>query len=358
MSVSFKIESSTGGYAVEIGTGLFQQVLQAKSRDIVIADDRFIPELKLASVPALAVPANELTKSLDALTDLILQLRQMGANRQTRLVAVGGGVVQDVATFIASVYMRGVEWVYMPTTVLAMVDSCIGGKSSINVGAYKNLIGTFHPPAKVMIDPALALTLTDEQRVSGLIEAAKICYCRGFEHFQEYLQCEPRAAMTEKQMETVIIASLHAKKWFIEIDEFDKKERLLLNFGHTFGHAIESASHFRIVHGIAVGIGIQCAIELGRELGTSYADTQSVTRLEAHLGDLLSGIPGLGKEVKGLSMAEILRSFEGDKKHKTDSYTAILPAESGAIELISLRRTEQTMRTIQAAISNALRRFF
>jgi 3-dehydroquinate synthase len=356
MSAFSKIESSTGGYAVEIEAGLFQDVLQAKSRDIVIADDRFIPELRRAGVPSLAVPANELTKSLDALTDLILQLRQMGANRQTRLVALGGGVIQDVATFIASVYMRGVEWVYMPTTLLAMVDSCIGGKSSINVGMYKNLIGTFHPPAMVKIDPALALTLTDEQRVSGLVEAAKICYCRGFEVFEDYLQCEPGASMTEEQMERVIIASLHAKKWFIEIDEFDQKERLLLNFGHTFGHAIESASHFRIVHGIAVGIGIQCAIEFGRELGRSYAGTHSVTLLEPHLGELLSGIPDLGEEIKTLSMAEIQRGFEGDKKHKTDSYTVILPTESGAVELISLERTEQTVRKIEAAISNALRR--
>ena len=318
MSVSFKIESSTGSYAVEIETGLFRDVMQARSHDIVIADERFIPELSLANVCALAVPANEPTKSLDALTDLILRLRQMGANRQTLLVALGGGVIQDIATFIASVYMRGVEWVYMPTTVLAMVDSCIGGKSSINVGVYKNLIGTFHPPKMVKIDPALALTLTDEQRVSGLIEAAKICYCRGFEVFQEYIRCEPQASMSSQQMEMVIIASLKAKKWFIEIDEFDHKERLLLNFGHTFGHAIESASHFNIVHGIAVGIGIQCAIELGRELGRSYAGVGSVTLLEAHLGNLLNGIPGLAHEIRMLSIAEIQRSFEGDKKHKTD----------------------------------------
>ncbi|MGA2847826.1 MAG: 3-dehydroquinate synthase family protein [Terracidiphilus sp.] len=323
----------------------------------MIADERFIHELTQANVRALAVPANERAKSLDAQTDLILQLRQMGANRQTRLVALGGGVIQDIATFVASVYMRGVEWVYLPTTVLAMVDSCIGGKSSINVGAFKNLIGTFHPPEVVKIDPALALTLTDEQRVSGLVEAAKICYCRGFEVFQEYLRCEPKASMTGQQMEMVIIASLNAKKWFIEIDEFDKKERLLLNFGHTFGHAIESASHFRIVHGIAVGVGIQCAIELGRELGRSYAGTDSVTLLETHLGDLLSGIPGLRDEIKTLSMTEIQRSFEGDKKHKTDLYTVILPADSGAAELMSFRRTEETMRTIEAAMIKALRRF-
>ena len=142
--------------------------------------------------------------------------------------------------------MRGIAWSYMPTTVLAMVDSCVGGKSSINVGPYKNLVGTFHPPKQIDIDPLLATTLASEQIAAGLIEAAKICFCRGPASFAEYLGQEPGVGMGTQALEHVILTSLLAKKHFIEIDEFDKKERLLLNFGHTFGHAIEGA--FLLLH--------------------------------------------------------------------------------------------------------------
>ena len=119
------------------------------------------------------IEATEMEKSLDRAPALIERMRAGGVNRRTLLVAVGGGVIQDISAFVASVYMRGLTWSYVPTTVLAMVDSCIGGKSSINVGPYKNLVGTFHPPQQIHIDPALAETLPRDQFASGLIEAAK-----------------------------------------------------------------------------------------------------------------------------------------------------------------------------------------
>lgn len=356
MSVSFKIEASTGDYSVDVQPGLFQRVLGEKPSDIVIADEWFSPVLAKASVPSIAIPAEETIKSLDAIPELIVKLRQMGANRQTRLVAIGGGIVQDVAAFIASVYMRGLEWIYVPTTVLAMADSCIGGKSSINVGPYKNLVGTFHPPASVAIDPALALTLTDEQRVSGLVEAAKICYCRGVEAFEEYLAQAPAASMEVEQLERIVVVSLLSKKWFIEIDEFDKGERLLLNFGHTFGHAIEGASHFRIAHGLGVAIGILCAIELGKLLGRSYSGAPQLQTLDAHLRDLLGGVPSLSAEVKALSIDDILDRFQADKKHRTECYSVILVAESGAVELVRLPKDSPTRQRIETAITEALRK--
>jgi 3-dehydroquinate synthase len=355
MSVSFKIEASTGDYSVDVQAGLFQQVLGEKPSDIVIADEWFSPVLAKAGVLSIAIPAEETIKSLDAIPELIVKLRQMGANRQTRLVAIGGGIVQDVAAFIASVYMRGLEWIYVPTTLLAMADSCIGGKSSINVGPYKNLVGTFHPPASVVIDPALALTLTDEQRVSGLVEAAKICYCRGPEAFEEYLAQGPAASMEVEQLERIVVASLLSKKWFIEIDEFDKGERLLLNFGHTFGHAIEGASHFRIAHGLGVAIGILCAIELGKLMGRSYSSVARLQTLDAHLRDLLGGIASLSGELKALSIDDILDRFQADKKHRTECYSVILVAESGAVELVKLPKDPPTRRAIETAITEALR---
>ena len=171
MSVSFEIHSSTGSYDVTIASGLFDASTDGMSHSTLIADEFFEPRLQAGK--AIFLPASEEQKSLDRAPALIEQLRGAGANRATHLVAVGGGVVQDISAFVASVYMRGLAWSYVPTTVLAMVDSCIGGKSSINVGPYKNLVGTFHPPQHIYVDPALAETLPRAQFASGLIEAAK-----------------------------------------------------------------------------------------------------------------------------------------------------------------------------------------
>ncbi len=246
-------------------------------------------------------------------------MRRDGANRSTHLVAVGGGVIQDISAFVASVYMRGLAWSYVPTTVLAMVDSCIGGKSSINVGPYKNLVGTFHPPQHIYVDPAYAETLPRDQFASGLIEAAKICFCRGGAAFEGYLSHEPSTTMSTDALEGVILESLHAKKHFIEIDEFDKKERLLLNFGHTFGHALEGASHYGIPHGIGVGLGILCSLAFQRRRGVAYAGAPVVAELAAHLDQLIRTVPSLREQLLKLDLADVLDRFASDKKHSPAS---------------------------------------
>jgi 3-dehydroquinate synthase len=329
-------------------------MLRKQTKEILIADDWFSAELTAAGREGIIIQANEMSKSLDAIPNLIISLRKHGANRQTGLVALGGGIVQDVAAFIASVYMRGLEWTYFPTTLLAMADSCIGGKSSINVGPYKNLVGTFHPPRAVLIDPMLALTLSDERRIGGLVEAVKICYCRGGEAFDEYMALEPRASMSVGKVEQILTCSLQAKKWFIEADEFDKSERLLLNFGHTFGHAIEGASHFNIEHGVGVGVGILCAIEFGRRIGRIYAGIKRVQLLEEHLRSLLNGVVGLRDRIAELSIQDVIDRFRADKKHGTASYALILIAESGTVELHRLPKDECSIGLVQASIESAL----
>jgi len=249
---------------------------------------------------------------------------------------------------VTSIYMRGIPWSYDPSTVLAMVDSCIGGKSSINVGPYKNLVGTFHPPNPILIDPTLAETLPRDQFASGLIEAAKICFCRGPESFASHLACEPSTAMNTGALERLIVNSLLAKKHFIEIDEFDKKERLLLNFGHTFGHAIEGASHYGIPHGIAVGLGILCSLTFQRERGIDFGGTPRVAVLEAHLDEMIRTLPGLREQLQSLHFADILNRFASDKKHTRTHYTLILVSASGEVVL------EQVPRSIDSQIERCI----
>jgi 3-dehydroquinate synthase len=350
MSESFEVEASTGSYSVQIESGAFERFLTEMPEALVIADAYFQPRFEALGRTAIFVEAHESIKSLDASPALIEEIRSRGAGRQTHLVAVGGGIVQDLSAFIASIYMRGLEWTYVPTTILAMADSCIGGKSSINVGRYKNLVGTFHPPLRVLIDPALAETLPVVDRAGGLVEAVKICFCRGAEAFDKYLACEPGTEMSTEALEKVVALSLRSKKWFIEIDEFDKNERLLLNFGHTFGHAIEGASHYAIPHGIAVGLGILCALEFERQAGVDYAGAPGVARLEAHLEKLIEAVPEVGAHLKGLDLKDVMERFDSDKKHRREVYTLILVNAAGTVELRQIAKNEDARARVESAM--------
>ena len=353
MSASFEVRSSTGSYEVIVRAGMFAETQWTE--ELAIADKFFESRNSFVEErgDTIFIEAVEAEKSLERMPVLMERLRASGATRQTRLQALGGGVIQDITAFVASVYMRGVVWKYMPTTVLAMVDSCIGGKSSINVGPYKNLVGTFHPPETIRVDPALAETLPRDQFASGLIEAAKICFCRGPEAFAKYLACGPSTGMTTAALEEVIVASLLAKKHFIEIDEFDKKERLLLNFGHTFGHAIEGASQYGIPHGIAVGIGILCSLEFQRGRGVAFAGA-SVGELERHLVGMIGMLPGLREKLAGLDLGEVMERFRSDKKHTRERYTLIVVGAGGEVGLEQVGRGAGMDEAIRGAVERTI----
>lgn len=357
LASSFEITSSTGRYMVEIETGSFDRNLQRFPNAIVVADQFFAPRMARTGVNALFVEATETNKSLGASPAIIENIRKSGANRQTELVAVGGGIIQDLSAFIASVYMRGLTWSYVPTTVLAMVDSCIGGKSSINVGPYKNLVGTIHPPQRVLLDPSLAQTLPDDQKASGLIEAAKICFCRGAESFARHVSYAPSVHMDTGALERLIVNSLQAKKWFIEVDEFDKKERLLLNLGHTFGHAIEGASHFAVSHGIAVGLGILCALEFARLQGVNYVGVAQVRSLEDHLHAMISEVPELPKPLSSMDVNDVIERFGSDKKHGPGHFTLILIEPNGAVVLRKMERSSRVVSDVERAINVVVTRY-
>jgi 3-dehydroquinate synthase len=357
MSASFEIQAASASYSVHVESFAFSRYLADFQHAVVIADQFFESQFSATGCAAIFAEATEAMKSLEASPTFVEKLRRAGANRQTHLVAVGGGILQDLSAFIASTYMRGLQWSYVPTTILAMVDSCIGGKSSINVGPYKNLVGTFHPPHRVLIDPALAQTLPLDQQSSGLIEAVKICFCRGDESFHRHLSHDPHAGMSVEALEQVILNSLLAKKWFIEIDEFDKKERLLLNFGHTFGHAIEGGSHYAISHGIAVGLGILCAIEFERQHGVDYSTVPRVKLLEEHLDRMLRSIPELGPHLQALPLDDVLERFESDKKHGPENYTLILVAETGEVVIQKILKSSETQARVKRAIQDVKERY-
>ncbi len=328
MPDSFEIKAEARSYRVDIQPGVMMNHLRSLGLDtLVICDEIFNDRYKDLPCLVMSVPALETHKTLDEAARLIEAARAAGFTRSGKIVAVGGGIIQDVACFVASVFMRGVGWSYLPTTVLGMVDSCVGGKSSINVGRYKNLAGTIHPPDRVLVDPQFTQTLAVDHFAGGLCEAAKIAFARGGGVFRDYLDLDPRPSMDEAVLAKVVHLSLKAKQWFIEIDEFDRKERLTLNFGHTFGHAIESASDFAINHGAAVGLGMLCALEFAAARGI-VGRSELLERLKEHTLALLDTVPELRAEFARLDMNGFEKALLSDKKHTPDRLTLVLPVRA------------------------------
>jgi 3-dehydroquinate synthase len=356
MPKSFDILSSTGNYTVEVGTGLLARTLSKYPDAIIICDGNLASYLPATSTDPIFIEAVEANKSLEAAPAVIVALRQRNANRNTHLVVIGGGIIQDLSTLAASIYMRGISWSYLPSTLLGMVDSCIGGKSSINVGGYKNLVGNFYPPREVLIDTAFIGTLNAEMVVGGLFEAGKICYAKGYDDFREYLAQSPGYPMPAERAEAVIAKSLTTKKWFIEIDEFDNKERLLLNFGHTFGHAMEAATNFGVSHGIAVGIGMLIAVNYAERRGelTPLGKIRTA-ELAAHVRAMLgNGGSAIIAAPPTISIATVLEKFRHDKKHRTDAYRVVIPRGDGALELLPQPRNDGIHADIAAAYRETL----
>lgn len=356
MQESFNISCSSGNYSVVLGANLLMNVIAEHSDAIFMIDKRLESVLPNSITKRVVIEANEVNKSLEFMPEVILKLRELGANRTSHVVAIGGGVIQDIATFVASIYMRGIPWTYMPTTLLGMADSCIGGKSSINMLGYKNLVGNFYPPVDVLIDMAFIDTLNEEQVVGGLFEAAKICYARGYAEFLAYLQESPAYPMQPDNAQRVISRALQTKKWFIETDEFDQNERLLLNFGHTFGHAIEAGSDFGITHGIAVGIGMVVAVEYAKQaqlltsLGIDHAE-HLISHVKSMLGD---GLRNVVANPPKIDLELIMEQFNNDKKHRTELYRMVVPKGDGELVLISAPKTEIVRSDIELAYQAGL----
>jgi 3-dehydroquinate synthase len=230
-----------------------------------------------------------------------------------------------------------------------MVDSCIGGKSSINVGDMKNLVGNFYPPGCVLVDAGFLATLDPQDIVGGLCEAVKICYARSEADFEGFVSDRPQPPLAVEQAEAIITRSLNVKKWFIEIDEFDQKERLLLNFGHTFGHALESATHYDVKHGVGVGIGMLVAIEFQKRWGKlNDAGCRRADALERYIRSILQYVPGLAKAA-AVDANVLVTKFEHDKKHRAEEYRVILPVEDGSLSIVPLPKNQQIRSIIVEA---------
>jgi 3-dehydroquinate synthase len=277
----------------------------------------------------LQMPDGEPSKKLANIETMADRLVRLGADRKAVLIAFGGGVIGDVTGLLASLYMRGIDLVQIPTTVLAQVDASVGGKTGVNLGAGKNLLGTYHHPRVVLIDPEVLHTLSDRAYRSGLYEALK---CGIIGDLDLFLRFEQKRAQILKrdpvELEGLIAQSVKLKAEIVSADEQEGGLRRVLNLGHTIGHALEAETGYRsLLHGEAVAWGLIAATNIGLAVGR----TDSVTA-----GRIADAVLSLGRlpELK-VSARKILARLQSDKKTQNGAVHFVLPREIGKVEIAS-----------------------
>ncbi len=300
-------------------------------------------------VEFLEVPDGERSKKLSQIEKLAAKLVKRGADRRSVILALGGGVVGDVAGFLASVFMRGVPVVQIPTTLLAQVDAAIGGKTGVNLASGKNLIGAFHQPLAVLVDPDVLTTLPEREYRSGLFEAMKYGVIRNPAIF-ELMESQHEALLRRDGalLEKLITECIRVKAGVVSADERESGERRILNFGHTIGHALEAETGYRkLLHGEAVGWGMIAAALIGYALDRT--DSLTAQRIIANVF-AYGPLPKL--KVQG---RRILRRLLADKKTVGGVPHFVLATRIGAVEVVNdvprrvILHAVEEMRNLSAA---------
>lgn len=333
MPETLTINSHNGQYEVRFDRDGLDSLNAAPPEGAHVLIDARVADLyvgRLANLLALPsvlrLEATEAAKSLDRFPGYVEHLVARDVRRDHVLVAVGGGIVQDITCFLAATLLRGIKWRFYPTTLLAQADSCIGSKSSINSGRAKNILGTFTPPAQVTIDAGLLDTLDERDVRSGVGEMLKVHAIDGPAAFDAIAAAYADLLRDKATMQRFVRRSLEVKKRYIEQDEFDSGPRSVFNYGHTFGHAVEAATDFGVPHGIAVTIGMDMANWVAAKMGVGR---------DSHFARMH---PVLARNFKGyerhpVPMAPFLAAIAKDKKNVgTGTVALILPNADAKIE--------------------------
>jgi 3-dehydroquinate synthase len=272
---------------------------------------------------AIVIEATEESKSLQQTIPVFERLISNSIRRDHVLVAIGGGIIQDITCFVASTLLRGLPWIFVPTTLLAQADSCIGSKSSINLGDIKNVLGTFKPPVKVLVHSGFLETLDRKDIHSGVGEIIKVHAIAGVPAFDGFAMDFNRVFSDRAVLLKYVGAALRIKQPYIEKDEFDCGIRNVLNYGHSFGHAIESATHYAVPHGIAVTMGMDMAnyvaVKRG-ELPIEHYDRMHDILRKNYAAYARTNI----------SAAALLSALTRDKKNTSTALRLVLPKGAAA----------------------------
>ncbi|MGA7522981.1 MAG: 3-dehydroquinate synthase [Acidobacteriaceae bacterium] len=354
MQPALTVQTPSATYPVFVGRNLFPQVAQtlrkfAAGRTFVLTS----PEIwalwgkkllgafpQSAQPTVLFLPAGERYKRLAEVEKLAEQLARAGADRSSVLIAFGGGIVGDLGGFLAAIYMRGIDYIQVPTTLLAQVDSSVGGKTGANLAAGKNLIGSFHHPRAVFADLDVLQTLPDREFRAGLFESVKAGVIRDAALFRFMEKnADKILARDPAALKRVIADSIRMKAGVVALDERESGLRMILNFGHTLGHAIEAATRFRrLLHGEAVAWGMLAALQVA--LARETVDPVQAERIERTI--LVYGpLPPFRA-----TAAKLLAAAGRDKKNRAGARRFILPKGIGdavVVEDVTDRELEEAL---------------
>jgi len=285
-------------------------------------------------IPSVIIPAGEEHKNLATVSLLWKSFLQNGLDRKSTVIALGGGVIGDLTGFAASTYMRGINWIGIPTTLLSMVDASLGGKTGFDLPEGKNLIGAFHPPKLVLADPSLLLTLSDRELRSGMAEVVKHGVISDPELFE---LCSNGMDWVKDHLEEIVKRAMAVKIKVIEDDPYEKGLRAALNLGHTVGHAVELTSKFELRHGEAIAVGTVVEARYAEQIGIAekgladkISETLSALRLPTQIPD-------------DMPRGEIIRAMRVDKKKTAKAIRFALPATIGKVELVEVTDLESVL---------------
>lgn len=281
-------------------------------------------------VHLLELPGGEKTKSLESAGRCWEEMHAKGLDRKSIVIALGGGALSDLAGFVSSTFMRGIDVIYIPTTLLAMVDASIGGKNSINLNSGKNMVGTIYHPRLVVIAPQFLEGIPEREMRSGMAEIIKAGFIWDADlvDYLEHYMSDILAGNPEK-IKTMIPRAVKIKVEVVKADEKDKNLRSILNYGHTFAHALETITHYAVyTHGEAVSIGMSCAAHTGLALG--MIDQHFLQRQDALC--VKAGLPI--KMPESIDLDKLITLMAGDKKAVAGKINLIIPRKVGKVDLI------------------------
>jgi len=328
---NFSVKSQIHDYSVkfinDLDTTLNIELIEG---DFIIIDNKIIKlynnliSKTLVTHKYLGIDSSEPQKSYQEITPIIEFLIEQGFRKNHRLVAVGGGITQDVTAFIASIMYRGVDWIFFPTSLLAQGDSCIGSKTSINFGKFKNQLGGFYPPNKIFIFPEFLNTLSLAEIKSGMGEMLHYFIVSGKSDFDFYKNNYKQAFNDKNILAKIILRSLKIKKRYIEKDEYDQNIRQVFNYGHSFGHAIESLTNYKVPHGVAVSFGMDIANFISVKMGFIDKEIrQEIREVTEFIWE--------GYSIKNIEIESFILALRKDKKNVGSNLGLILNKGFGKI---------------------------
>lgn len=359
VSPSLTIKSLQGDYAVNFEDSVenvVRRVVNGQPSAVLLFDRQVagIYAWQLAplleGMPALPLDATEEEKTLGGITKVVHWLQEQRCTRQTVVIALGGGIIQDVAAFSSHIYYRGIRWMFIPTTLLSMGDSCIGAKCGVNLRQFKNQLGVFHSPSEVVICPQFLASLGDLAFQSGCGEMYRLMLTGPRRYFEEFQDVVRAVGLHQIDLPKWIYRSLEVKKGIIEIDEHEGDLRRILNYGHTFGHALEAMTEYEVPHGLAVVWGLDLVNYIACRRGILEPELfASINRfIKEHFAFQLT---------HKLDARELIQYAKRDKKVADGQINLIVMEEPGRLKVLKTPFDEALLELVSEFIAgpNAFR---